>query len=87
MHSRQVSFALSITKLKEKIRFRDHPNSAIDIVANTSSPVTTKIDGKFISGRGYSPCFNHFLLNVQCYNERKPVAHSARGWKLCSYGS
>ena len=69
MHSRQVGFALSITRLKEEIRFRDHPNGAIDIVANISSPVTTKIDGKFISGRGYSPCFNRFLLNIQCYNE------------------
>ena len=68
-HSRQVGFALSMMKLKEEIRFHDHPNSAIDIVDNTSWPVTTKIDGKFISGRDYSPCFNRFLLNVQCYNE------------------
>ena len=69
VQSRQVGFALSITKLTEEIRFRDHRNGAIDIVANTSSAVMTKIDGKFISGRGYSPCSNRFLLNVQCYNE------------------
>ena len=65
MQSRQVGFALSITKLKEEIHFRDHRNSATDIVAYTSSPVTTKIDERLISGRGYRPCFNHFLLNVQ----------------------
>ena len=35
-HSRQVGFALSMMKLKEEIRFHDHPNSAIDIVDNTS---------------------------------------------------
>ena len=48
--SREIGFALSITKLKDKIHFRDHRNSAIDIVADTISPVTTKIDGKLILG-------------------------------------
>ena len=41
----------------------------IDIVADTSSPVITEMDGKLISGRGYIPCFNHFHLNVQYPNE------------------
>ena len=71
--SRLVGFALSITKLKEikkkYINFRDHRNSALDIVADTSSPVITEMDGKPISGRGYRPCFKRFLLNVQCPNE------------------
>ena len=73
MQSRQVGFALSITKLKKYIKkyikFRDHRNSAIDIVADTSSPLITKMDGKPIPGRGYRPCFNGFLLNVQCPDE------------------
>ena len=67
--SRQVDFALPITKLKEEIHFRDHRNSATDIVANTSLRITTKIDGKLISGTGYRPCFNHLLLDVQRHNE------------------
>ena len=40
------------------INFRDHQNSAIDIVADTSSPLITGMDGKPISERGYRPCFN-----------------------------
>ena len=73
--STQVGFALSTTKLKQSkikekyINFRDHRNSAIDIVADTSSPLITEMDGKPISGRGYRPCFKRFLLNVQCPNE------------------
>ena len=45
--SRQVSFALSITKLKIKkkkyINLCDHQNSAIDIVADTGSPVINDV--------------------------------------------
>ena len=50
--STQVGFALSTTKLKQSkikekcINFRDHRNSAIDIVADTSSPVIIQMDGK-----------------------------------------
>ena len=68
MQSRQVGFALSITKLKqnkEYINFRDHQNRAIDIVADTRSPAITEIDVKSISEIGYRPCFRRFLLNVQ----------------------
>ena len=50
------------------MNFRDHQNRAIDIVTDTSSPVT-EMDRKPISGRGYRPCFRRFLLNVQCPNE------------------
>ena len=73
--STQVGFALSTTKLKQSkikekyINFRDHRNSAIDIVADTSSPVTSEIERKPISVRGYRPCLNRFLLSVQCRNE------------------
>ena len=71
--TRQVGFALSITKVnkikKKYINFRDHRNSLIDIVADISSPLITEMDGKLISERGYRPCFNCFLLNVQCPNE------------------
>ena len=51
------------------INFRDHRNSAMDIVADTSRPLITEMDGKSISWRGYRPCFNRFLLNVHCPNE------------------
>ena len=51
------------------MNFRDHRNSAIDIVADTSSPVITEMDGKLISVIGYRPFSNRFLLNVQCSNE------------------
>ena len=54
---------------KKYINLHDQRNSAIDIVADTSSPLITEMDGKPISGRGYRPCFNRFLLNVQCPNE------------------
>ena len=40
-----------------------------EIVADTSSPVITVMNGKPTSGRGYRRCFNWFLLNVQCPNE------------------
>ena len=40
------------------------------MVANTSSPVINIMDEKKpISGRGYRPCFNHVLLNIQSPNE------------------
>ena len=58
-----------ICKKKKYINFRDHRNSAIDIVADTSSPLVTDMDGKPISGRGYRSSFSCFLLNVQCPNE------------------
>ena len=51
--SRQVSFALSITKLKIKkkyINLCDHWNSAIDIVADTGSPVMITKKGFFSIG-------------------------------------
>ena len=71
--SKHVGVALSVTKLKKKkkkyMNFRDHRNSAIDIVADTSSPVITEMDGKLISVIGYRPFSNRFLLNVQCSNE------------------
>ena len=58
------------SKIKKKyINFRNHRNSALSIVADTSSPVITEMDGKPISGRGYRPCFSRFLLNAQCPNE------------------
>ena len=64
---------------KKYINAHDHRNSAIDIVADTSSPVITKMDGKPISGKGYRPCFNRFLLNVQCPHEiNQWLTHSAR---------
>ena len=69
--SRQVGFALSVTELKqnkEDMNFCGHRSSVIDIVADTSSPVITETDGKPISGRVYRPCFNRFLLTVQCPN-------------------
>ena len=50
-------------------KYYDHQNSAMDIVADTSSPVIIKMDDKPISGRGYMPAFNRFLFNVQCPNE------------------
>ena len=37
---------------KKYINAHDHRNSTIDIVADTSSPVITKMDGKPISERG-----------------------------------
>ena len=73
--STQVGFGLSTTKLKQSklkekyINFRDHRNSAIDIVADTSSALITEMNGKPFSVRGYIPCFNRFVLNVQCHNE------------------
>ena len=55
------------TEIKKKdVNLSDHQNSAINIVADTSSPVITGVDGKPISARGYRYCFNCFLLNVQC---------------------
>ena len=48
---------------------RGHQNSAVDTFVDTSSPVVTKMDGKTISGRGFTSCFNRFLFNVQCPNE------------------
>ena len=57
-------------KIKKKyINFCDHRNSAIDIVADSSSPVTSEIERKPISMRGYRRCLNRFLLSVQCRNE------------------
>ena len=56
-------------KKNKYINFRDHQNSAIDIVADTGSPVIPVTDGKSISGRSYIPYFNRFLLNVQCPKE------------------
>ena len=47
---------------KKYTNFRDHRNSAIDKVVDISS---SEITGKPISGRGYRPCFNRFLLNVK----------------------
>ena len=55
---------------KNYINFRYHQNNAVDIVVDNSSTVITEMDGKPISGRGYRPCFNRFLLNVQRPNER-----------------
>ena len=73
MQSRQVGFTLSITKLnqnkKKYLNFRDRRNRAIDIVADTSSPVITEMDVKPISGRGYRSCFKRFLLIVYCPNK------------------
>ena len=51
-------------KKKKYIKFRDHQNSAANKIVDTGSPVITGMDGKPISGRGYRPCFNCFLLNV-----------------------
>ena len=51
------------------INLCDHQDSAINIVADTSSTLITKMDGKPISWRSYRPWFNHFLLNVQWPNE------------------
>ena len=52
--SRQVDFELLITKLKQNkedyTNFCDHRNGAINIVADTSSPVTTEMEGKSIFG-------------------------------------
>ena len=48
------------------MNFRDHQNSAANKIVDTGSPVITEMDGKLISGRGYRPCFNRFLLNVHC---------------------
>ena len=73
--SRQVGFAYSNqerswSKIKKQyINFRDHRNRAIDKVTDTSSTIFIEMDGKPISGRGYRPCFEPFLLNVQCPNE------------------
>ena len=73
--STQVGFGLSTTKLKQSkikekyINFRDHRNSTIDIVADTSPPVVSEMDGKPIFGRVYRPWFNRFLLNVPFVNE------------------
>ena len=73
--STQVGFGLSTTKLKQSkikekyINFRDHRNSTIDIVADTSPPVVSEMDGKPIFGRVYRPWFNRFLLNVPFANE------------------
>ena len=47
----------------------DHRSSAIDIIADTSSPLINEVGGKPISEWGYRPCFNRLLLNVQCPNE------------------
>ena len=83
MQSTQVGFPLSVTKLKqnrEYINFRDHGNSAVDIVADTSSPVITEMDVKPISGRGYRPCFRRFLLNFQCPINQL-VSHSAQDFR------
>ena len=49
---------------KKYVNFRDHRNSATDIVADTSSTLITEMDGKPISRRGYRACFNRFFLNV-----------------------
>ena len=70
--SRQVGFVLSITKLKENkeeiYKFRDHRNSVGDIVADTSSPVTTEMDGNPISVRVFRPWFNRFHFNAHYPN-------------------
>ena len=50
-------------------QFVQIPNTSVTIVADTSSPLITEMDGKPISGRGCRPCFNCFLLNVQYPNE------------------
>ena len=56
---------------KEEIyKFSWSPNTAINIVADTSTSVITEMDRKPISGRGYTPCFKHFLLNAQFPNEK-----------------
>ena len=47
---------------KKCLNFHDHQSSAADIVVDTSSPEITEADGKPLSGRGYRPCFNRFLL-------------------------
>ena len=59
------------------INFRDHRNTATDIVADTSSPVITELDGEPISVRGNRPCFKRFLLCLMSQGN-KPVSRSAR---------
>ena len=64
----------NITEVKKKkkyINFCDPQNSAANKRSDTGSPVITEMDGKPIYGRGYKPCFNRFLLNVQFPNEIK----------------
>ena len=39
------------------------------MVADTFSPVITDMDEKPFSWRGYRPCFNCFLLNVERPNK------------------
>ena len=56
-------------KKNKYINFRDHQDSAVDIVVDTGSLVITEMDERPISGRGHRPCFNCFLLNVQWLNE------------------
>ena len=67
-----------IYKKKKYINFRGHQNSAINIVADTSSSLISDMDGKPISGGGCRPCFNCFLWDVQCPQWNKLVSHSAR---------
>ena len=60
--SRQVSFALSITKLKIKKKYTNlcnHRNSAIDIVADTDSPVMIAKKGFFSIGSKNLSCRNN----------------------------
>ena len=70
------------------MNFLDHPNCTIDIVANTDSPVIIEMNGKHISGRGYRPCVNRTLLNVQCPNEinQQLTLLEIRGYAHLDYG-
>ena len=65
-----VSLGLTYKNIYKYINFHDHQNIAVKKIVDTGSPVMTEMDGKLISERGYRPCFNRFLLNVQCLYER-----------------
>ena len=66
-----VWFVNNNTEVKKKkyMNFRYHQNSVANKIVDAGSPVITEMDGKLISGRGYRPCFNRFVLNVHCPNE------------------